>query len=121
DRREEEAGVLRVVGQLRDLLLDERRGRVDALRRPVVVLLAQIGDERVGEGVRRERPQVDAVHPVELRVVEGRRARAYALEGEAVDQLVTRHDRRLVVVAPAEQGEEVHQRRRQVPLATEVL
>ena len=59
-----------------------------------------------------QRPQVDAVHPVELLVVERRRARHDALEREALDELGGRHDRRLVVVAPAEQREEVHQRRR---------
>jgi hypothetical protein len=32
--------------------------------------------------------EVDAVHPVELRVVELRRARADPLEREALDQLV---------------------------------
>ena len=65
--------------------------------------------------------QVDAVHPVELLVVERRRARADALELEPLDQLAPRHDRRLVVVAPAEQREEVEERRRQVAVRAEVV
>ena len=58
----------------------------------------------------RERAEVDAVHPVELRVVELRRARAHALEREPLDELVAAHDRRLAVGRPAEQREEVDER-----------
>ena len=51
-----------------------------------------------------------AVQPLELLVVEGRRARADAIQREALDQLLRRHLGGLVVVRPAEQREEVHQR-----------
>src|SRR5207248_6229745 len=60
--------------------------------------------------LRRQSAEVYAVHPVELRVVELRRAGAYALEREALDQLAALHDRRLSVGRPAEQREEVHER-----------
>ena len=68
-----------------------------------------------------ERPQIDAVHPIELRVVERRRAAADALEREALDQLVAGHDRRLPVRRPAEQGEEVHQSGSDVALPAELV
>ena len=72
---------------------------------------ARGGTRRAGRRTRRrERAQVHAVHPVELRVVERRRARAHALEREALDQLVGGHDRRLAVGRPAEEREEVHER-----------
>ena len=62
---------------------------------------------------------MDAVQPVELLVVERRRARADALEREPLDQLRRAHHGRLVVEAPAEQREEVHQRRRAGSLSPE--
>ena len=65
--------------------------------------------------------QVDAVQPVELRVVERGRARTDALEREALDQLVAAHDRRLVVVAPAEEGQEVDEGVRKVALPPKLL
>ena len=71
--------------------------------------------------VRLQVTQVDAVHPVELLVVEGRRARHDALQREALEQFLARHDRRLVVVAPAKQREEVEQRGGQVALVAEVV
>ena len=104
-----------------DLLLDDRRGRSHLLLGPVAALLAQEGDEAVGVLVGRQRPEVDAVHPVELRVVERRRARADALEREALDQLVARHDRRLAVGRPAEEREEVHERLRDVARLAELV
>src|SRR5581483_8437812 len=67
---EEEAREAREVAELRDLLLHERRRLPDELRVPVVALLAEIQDQLVRELVGLQRAQVDAVHPVELRVVE---------------------------------------------------
>src|SRR5581483_12316090 len=103
DLAEEEAGEAGIVGELRDLLLHERRGARGELRIPVVAVLAEPEDEPVRELVRCELAEVDAVHPVELRVVELGRARADALEREALDQLVLPHERRIYVGRPAEQ------------------
>ena len=107
---EEEAGEVRELGEPRDLLLDERGRRAHGVLGPVVAVLPQPPEQtvRVLGGV--ERAQVDAVHPVELRVVERRRARADALEREPLDELVPGHDRRLAVGRPAEEREEVHER-----------
>src|SRR6266540_3556841 len=103
----------REVGKLAeplDLLLHDRRGAANELLLPVVARLTEEPNELVRVLAHRESAQVDPVHPVELLVVERSRARYDALELEALDQLVARHDRRLVVVAPAEQREEVHER-----------
>ena len=54
----------------------------------VVPLFAQVRDQCVCVGVLVERAQVDAVHPVELLVVERRRAAADPLEREPADELV---------------------------------
>ena len=83
--------------------------------------LAQVAHEVVRILVLGQRAQVDAVHPVELLVVERGGARNDAVEVEAVDQLVARHDRRLVVIAPAEQRQKVDERRRVVAVVAEVV
>ena len=56
---------------------------------PVDPLLGEPLAEVVGVLVRLQVAQVDAVHPVELLVVEGRRARNDALERKALDQLMS--------------------------------
>jgi hypothetical protein len=78
-------------------------------------------DEDVRVLVRRQRPQVDAVHPVQLLVVEDGRALGDPLQREPFDQLVAGHDRRAVVVAPAEQREIVDERVRLVALRAELV
>ena len=64
---------------------------------------------------------MDAVHVLELLVVERGRAGADALEREPLDELVHGHDLGLVVVAPAEQGEVVDERLGEVALVAELL
>ncbi len=118
---EEEACKVGELAQLRDLLLHERHGRTHPLLVPVVTLLAQVLQQALGVLLGGQRAQVDAVHPVELGVVEGGRALADPLEREPLDQLVPRHDRRLAVGRPAEQREEVHQRRRDVAGCAELV
>src|SRR5439155_26166557 len=115
DLVEEEAGEIRELAEPGDLLLHDRRGRADSLLGPVVARLSKPGEQPLRVLSSRELPQVDAVHPVELRVVERRRARADALQGEALDELVSRHERRLAVRCPAEEREEVHERLGYVP------
>src|SRR3954452_11068994 len=70
DVLEQEAGELRELSQTAHLLLHERRGGADAALVPRATLLAEVGDERLRVGVGVQGPQVLAVHPVELRVVE---------------------------------------------------
>ena len=70
DVAEEEPRELGELAEPPDLLLHERRRLVDALRRPVETLLADEDDEPVGVLPRVEPAQVDAVQPVELRIVE---------------------------------------------------
>src|SRR5438270_673637 len=82
--------------------------------------LPQVPDETVRVLVWRQAPEVDAVQPVELLEVEDRRARADPVEREALHELVAGHHRRLVVVAPAEQGEEVDERLGDVALSAEL-
>ena len=106
---EEEAREAGELVEPRDLLLDDRRCSADEIVRPVDALLAEVLHQARRVRVGGERAQVHAVHPVELRVVERRRARPHALEREPRDQLVRRHDRRLAVRGPAEEREEVHQ------------
>ncbi len=118
---EEEANVGRVLAKGRDLLLDEGDGLAQEGLRPVDAPLAQIRNETVAVLVVGERAQVHAVQPFELLVVEGRRARADAPEREALDQLLRRHDRRVVVVRPAEQRQEVHQRLGEVARLAELV
>ena len=60
--------------------------------------------------LRRELAEVDAVHPVELLVVELGRTRADPLEREALDQFVPAHERRFAIRRPAKQGEEIEHR-----------
>ena len=120
DRLEEEAHAVGVQRELLELLLHERhasRARSPPARRSPA--RASQREQRRRVLVLRQRAQVDAVHPVELLVVERRRARDDALEREALDELGRRHDRGLVVVAPAEQREEVHQRGREVAVLAE--
>src|SRR5207253_9450859 len=113
-----EAGKLR---QPRDLLLHERRGPRDELGVPVVSVLAEPEEEPMRELLRRELAEIDAVHPVELWIVELRGTRAHAVERKALDKLVPGHDRRLAVGRPPEQGEEVHERFRQIPRGAKLL
>src|SRR4029079_15692296 len=87
----------------------------------VAALVAEVRDERVRVRLGLELAQVDAVHPVELLVVERRRAPAAAVERESLDELVAAHERRLVVEAPSEQREEVDERVRDVAVAPEVV
>ena len=56
DPVEEEAGEAGELSEFRDLLLDERRRTADELLVPVVALLAEIRDERVRIGLRRQSP-----------------------------------------------------------------
>ena len=121
DLAEEEAGELRIFGQLRDLLLDERDRRAQELLVPVIALLAEVAREPVRVCIGSQRSQVDAVQPFELLEVEDCRARADPVEGEPLDELLARHDGRLVVVAPAQKCEEVDERLREVALGTELL
>ena len=72
---EEEPGELGKLAEAADLLLHERRCGAHALGGPVESLLAQVDDEPRGVLVDGEVAEVDAVHPVELRVVERRGAR----------------------------------------------
>ena len=58
---------------------------------------------------------------VELLEVEDRRARADALEREAFDELRDAHDLGAIVVAPAEEREEVDERLGEVALGAELL
>ena len=119
---EEEADEIGVLRELLDLLLHERHRRTHASRAASRCPARRSHlAEPVGVLVRLQVAQVDAVQPVELLVVERRRARHDALERESLDELVPRHDRRLVVVAPAEQREEVDQRRREVAGVAEVV
>ena len=99
---EQEAREVRELVETADLLLDDRGGGFHALRRPVAAALAEVGDEPRRVLLGRQAAQVHPVHPVELRVVEGRGTRADALERETCDELVARHDRRLAVRRPAE-------------------
>src|SRR5712691_8612141 len=75
DVAEQEAGEVRELAEALDLLLHDRRGAADELFVPVVACVPQEAHQLVGVLARRERAQVDAVHPVELLVVERRRAR----------------------------------------------
>src|SRR5262249_59919523 len=84
---EQKSCELRKLAEASDLLLDDRRGGAYGLRRPVASSLAEIRHQPRRVLVRRERAQVDAVQPVELRVVEGRGARPDALEREALHEL----------------------------------
>src|SRR6478672_2591152 len=118
EKEAREAGEL---GQPRDLLLHERCRLRDELGIPRVAVLAEPDDEPVRELVRRQLAEVDPVHPVELRVVELRRAGADALERETLDQLVAGHDGRLAVGCPAEQREEVHERLGEVSVLAELV
>ena len=77
---EEEAGEAGVLRQQPDLLLDVRHRPANELLVPVDVLLPQPADEGVRVRVLGQRPQVDAVHPHELLVVEDGRALRDALE-----------------------------------------
>src|SRR5919106_935738 len=121
DSAEEETRELWKAAERLDLLLHERGGHPDRRLVALEARLAEVAEERVRVLVRWEVPQVDAVHPGQLLVIERRGARPHALEREALDQLVGRHDRRLVVVAPAEKREVVHERRRNVAVAAELL
>ena len=121
DVAEEEAREVGELPEAADLLLDERCRVVDALGRPVETLLADEEHEPVGVLPRLERAQVDAVQPVELRVVERAGARADRLEAEPLDDLVARHDRRLAVGRPADQGEEVDERLGEVARGAELV
>ena len=58
---------------------------------------------------------------VELLEVEDRGARAHALEREPFDELGDAHDLGAIVVAPAEEREEVDERLREVALGAELL
>ena len=118
---EEEAREAGELVEPRDLLLDDRRCSADEVVRPVGALLAEVLDQARRVRVGGERAQVHAVHPVELRVVERRRARPDALEREPLDQLVGRHDRRLAVRGPAQEREEVHERFGDVSRSSELV
>src|SRR6185295_11055209 len=113
---EQESGESRELSESADLLLHDWGGGTYALLRPVEPLPTHIARETSCVLVRREGAEIDAVHPVELRVVERRRARADSVEREALDQLVLRHDRGLAVRRPPKQLEEVHQRLREVAI-----
>ena len=115
DLVEEETGETWELAEPGDLLLYDRRGLVDSVLGPIVSRFPKPGEQPLRVLSGRELPQVDAVHPVELRVVERRRARADTHQGEALDELVSRHERRLAVRCPAEQREEVHERLGHVP------
>ena len=78
-------------------------------------------DEALGEVERRQRAQVDAVHPLELLGVEDRRRRVDALEREEPDQLLAREQLALGVEVPAEQREEVDDRLGQVAGLAQLL
>src|SRR5205823_3216106 len=58
DRLEQEAGVRRVLAQLRDLLLDEWRRAADERLVPCVALLLQVRGERVRVDLGRQRAQI---------------------------------------------------------------
>ena len=88
DGAEEEAGELGELAERRDLLLNERRGLAHERLVPVVALLAQVRDETVCVLVGRKLAEVDAVQPLELLEVEDCRARADAVEGEPLDELL---------------------------------
>src|SRR3972149_2627677 len=77
-----------------DLRRDGGRSTRNAFSGPLDSLPAEVLEQAPGVLVRWQRPQVHPVHPVELRVVEGRRAGTYALEGKALNELSPRHDRR---------------------------
>ena len=100
------------LGQRRDLLLRQRRDLDDpvGLRGERRAALPEVRDEALGEVERRQRAQVDAVHPLELLGVEDRRRRIDALEREEADQLLAREQLALGVEVPAEQREEVDDR-----------
>src|SRR4029453_2305770 len=70
DVLEEEPRVVGELAERRDLLLDERRGFADQLLVPVDSLLPEVGDDPVGVLLRRKHPQMHAVQPLELLVVE---------------------------------------------------
>ena len=97
DVLEQEAREPGELAETADLLLHDRRRLADARLVPVASLLAQVREQRVGVRIGVELAQVEAVHPVELRVVERRRARADALERESLDELV----RDMIVVSPS--------------------
>ena len=78
-------------------------------------------DQPVGVLARVESSQVDAVQPVELRVVERPGARADRLEREALHDLVARHHRRLTVGCPADQRQEVDERLGEVAGGAELV
>ena len=88
DVLEEEAREPGVLAERRDLLLDERDRPPDERLVPVVALLSQVGHEPVGVLVGRKLAEVHAVQPVELLEVEDGRARADAVEGEPLDELL---------------------------------
>ena len=85
---EEKACIFRIAVEPDELLLHDRHRAPHQLRVPVEPLLAEEGRERGGVGVGLERAQVDAVHPLQLLVVEGRRAAGDALDREALDQFL---------------------------------
>ena len=123
DRAEQERAERLEVGQRRDLLLRERRDLGDA--RGLVgerrAALAQEGREPLREVERRQRAQVDPVHPLELLGVEDGGRRVDALEREQADQLVAREQLALGVEMPAHQGEEVDDRLGEVARVAQLL
>ena len=83
--------------------------------------LREEGDQPLGEVERRQRAQVDAVHPLELLGVEDGGRGVDALEREEADQLREREQLALGVEVPAEQREEVDDRLGQVAGLAQLL
>ena len=121
DVLEEESCEVGKLAEAPDLLLHERRRRPDPVVGPIGAALVHELDEPLGVLLGRQRAEVDAVHPVELRIVERAGARADRLEREPLDDLVAGEDRGLAVRRPADQGEEVHERLREVSRRPELV
>ena len=77
--------------------------------------------DRVDVAIEVELAHEAPVQPPQLLLVEDRRGAADALDREALDELVGREDRRVVVGAPAEQGEVVADRGRQIAGLAQLL
>ena len=73
-------------------------------------IVAEAGGDEGSQLLRRHLPDVDAVHPLELVDVEDRPRLPHAVEREILHKLLAAEDLGLVVVRPAQQRQEVHQR-----------
>ena len=99
------------------LLLGGRRHDGDAVRhvRPVQVGLGEPGLGGIDPGGGAHVADIDAVHPVELLLVEDGVLLRDAIEREGAAELRRRDDGSLAVERPAEQRQEVHESVGQIP------